>query len=90
MAHVQFTRHLLRYFPDLGEVQVEASTVSELVAALDEKHPGLAAYLVEDDGSLRKHVNVFVGDDMIDDRRTLGDALKPDSRVFIMQALSGG
>jgi len=35
-------------------------------------------------------VNVFVGEEPIHDRERLGDALAPDDRVFILQALSGG
>jgi len=90
MAKVQFTRHLLRFFPDLTEVAVEASTVAELIAVLDRNHPGLAAYLVDDRGVLRKHVNVFVEDTLVRDRNALSDPLAPESRVFIIQALSGG
>lgn len=90
MAHVSFTRHLQRFFPDLGEIEVEAANVRDLIAELERRFPGLAAYLVEDDGSLRKHVNVFVENKIIDDRRALSDPLEPDARVHIIQALSGG
>lgn len=90
MATVQFTRHLLRFFPDLSEVRVDAPTVADLVQALDRDHPGLAAYLVDDRGALRQHVNIFVGDARVRDREALSDPLKPDSQVFIIQALSGG
>jgi hypothetical protein len=90
MAHVSFTRHLQRYFPDLGELDLPATTLRELVTMLEAQHPGLAAYLVEDDGSLRKHVNVFVENRILEDRRGLSDPLRPDSRVHILQALSGG
>ena len=90
MATVQFTRHLNRFFPDLSEVTVEAATVRELISKLDADHPGLADYLVDDHGALRKHVNVFVGDDLVRDRQQLSDTLGPESTVFIIQALSGG
>jgi hypothetical protein len=90
MARVEFTRHLNRFFPALCAEDIEASCVSELVAGLDRKYPGLAAYLIEDDGSLRKHVNIFVENVLINDRRGLSDVLARDSKVFIMQALSGG
>lgn len=90
MAHVSFTRHLQRFFPTLEAVEVPASTVRELVEALERRHPGLASYLTDDAGRLRRHVNIFVGDEPIGDRAGLGDALSPDARVFIVQALSGG
>jgi hypothetical protein len=90
MAHVSFTRHLRRYFPDLDEIELPARTLRELVERLEARHPGISAYLVEDDGSLRKHVNVFVENRMLEDRRALSDPLRPDARVHFLQALSGG
>jgi len=91
MARVQFTGHLRRFFPELESRQAcSGGTVAELVSALDERHPGLRSYLLEDDGSLRKHVNIFVGRELVRDRRRLGDPLEEDDEVFILQALSGG
>ena len=90
MALVSFTRHLARYFPTLESVEIAAATVRELVAELDRRHPGLASYVVDEAGRLRRHVNIFVGDEPVRDREALSDALAPDARVFIMQALSGG
>lgn len=90
MATVRFTRHLQRWFPGLSSCEVEAADVASLVAALDERHPGLAAYLVDEAGRLRPHVNIFVGDGMLRDREGLGDPLQPGDEVTVMQALSGG
>ncbi len=90
MAHVTFTSHLTRFFPDLAEGDVDAATVRELVDALDRRYPGFASYVVDDTGRLRPHVNIFVGEEPISDRNALGDRLGPGTPVFIVQALSGG
>lgn len=90
MAHVTFTRHLLRFFPTLAEGPVPGATVREVLDELDRRHPGFASYVVDETGRLRKHVNVFVGEEPIRDRERLGDKLTPDAKVFILQALSGG
>lgn len=90
MVHVKFTNHLSRFFPGLGSLTVEGSTVAEVISAIDRRFPGLAAYLVDETGALRKHVNVFIGDELIHDRQQLTDSLRSGDRVFIMQALSGG
>lgn len=90
MPHVSFTRHLRRFFPTLAEGEVEGATIREIVEALDRRHPGLRSYIVDDTGRLRRHVNVFVGEEPIHDRERLGDAVAPEDRVFILQALSGG
>jgi molybdopterin converting factor small subunit len=90
MAKITFARHLQRFFPNLRTVETQANTVAQVVAAIDEQFPGLAAYLVDDAGALRKHVNVFVGDQLVRDRQTLSDAVKDNDEIFILQALSGG
>jgi sulfur-carrier protein len=90
MAHVTFTPHLKRFFPELAEGNIEAATVRELVDALDRRYPGFASYLVDEAGRLRRHVNIFVGEEPIRDRDELRDALGPGTEVFIVQALSGG
>lgn len=90
MPHVTFTRHLQRFFPALSEGEVAGATVREVVDEIERSHPGFASYILDETGRLRRHVNVFVGEEPIRDRDRLGDALGPDDRVFITQALSGG
>ncbi|MEP7293045.1 MAG: MoaD/ThiS family protein [Chloroflexota bacterium] len=91
MAQVRFTSHLKRFFPELSSGEIVAGqNVAEVVAGLEQKHPGLGGYLVDERGRLRKHVNIFIGDTLISDPEGLQDLLKPDSVVFIFQALSGG
>ena len=68
----------------------QAVTVAEVVAAVDARHPGLADYVLDDCGAVRKHVNIFVRGRVIADRAGLSDAVGADDEVCIMQALSGG
>jgi len=90
MPHVSFTRHLERYFPTLAAGEVAGATVRQLVDELERRHPGFASYVLDEAGRLRRHVNIFVGDEPVRDREQLSDAVAPDARVFILQALSGG
>ena len=91
MARVKFTRHLVRFFPDLGDnIAVKGETVATVVDALDERYPGLAAYIINERGALRKHVNIFINKELIRDRERLQDAVGADDQVYIFQALSGG
>lgn len=91
MPAVKLTTHLEKFFPGVTKgVTVPARTVAEMVAALDQQFPGLAAYIVDEQGALRKHVNIFVDDDLIHDRHRLTDPLTDSNRVYIFQALSGG
>ena len=90
MPRVKFTKSLDRFFPELTDIHVEARTAAEVVKAVDQRFPGLGAYIVDERGRLRQHVNIFVGEDMILDREALSDAVPADSLVYIFQALSGG
>lgn len=92
MATVSITRHLFRFFPVLEgkELEVNASTVAEVIAELERMAPGFAFYVCDERGRLRQHVNVFVGEERVADRNRLSDPVGPRSHVFIMQALSGG
>ncbi|MDA1192696.1 MAG: MoaD/ThiS family protein [Candidatus Poribacteria bacterium] len=90
MPTVKFTKNLNAVYPNLQEIKVEARTVAEVVAAIEQVYPRLAAYLVDERGSLRKHVNIFVGAETITDRVRLSDAVRAADEVYIFQALSGG
>lgn len=61
--------------------------------ALDEvfaAHPLLQRYLLDDQGQLRQHVNVFVNEDLARDRRGLSDTIAEGDRIHVLQAVSGG
>lgn len=92
MARVQLTHHLYAFFPTLEgrDLSVPGETVAEVVRGLEELAPGFAFYVCDELGRLRQHVNIFVGEERLRDRATLGDRLQPESRVLILQALSGG
>lgn len=92
MAKVELTRHLYAIFPHLEgqELVVEGATVAEVVGAMDKLAPGFAFYVCDERGRLRLHVNIFIGQERVADRARLTDPVEADSRVTIMQALSGG
>jgi sulfur-carrier protein len=92
MVKVALTKHLFAFFPDLEgrDIEVEAATVAEVVREMERLAPGFAFYVCDERGRLRRHVNVFVGEESVADRARLTDRVEPGSRVFIFQALSGG
>jgi sulfur carrier protein ThiS len=92
MATVEITRHLWEFLPTLRDktLTLSAATVAELVREVERLAPGFTGYICDERGCLRTHVNIFVGDERILDRTRLSDPVTDDSRVLIMQALSGG
>ena len=90
MPKVNFTSALKRFYPDLDQQLVEGKTVAELLNTLENRYPGLKDYLVDERGQLRQHVNIYIGDQLIEDTETLKDQVKEMDEILIFQALSGG
>ena len=90
MIKVKFTSALKQFFPDLSEQELESTSIKEIITSIESIYPGMQDYLLEEDGSLRKHVNIFVRDEMMVDRHRLSDTLIDGDDVLIFQALSGG
>lgn len=89
MASVQFTGNLQRHVRTPA-AEVEASTVGEALSRYFDHHPAARGYVLDDQGEVRKHMLVLVDGRPIRDRTRLSDELRPDSEVFVFQALSGG
>jgi hypothetical protein len=91
MPRVSFTRHLQVFFPNLKMAEeVPGATVREVIDGLEKRYPGFALYVVDEVGRLRRHVNVFVGDQPVCDREALSDAVSQGDEIYILQGLSGG
>ena len=73
-----------------GEVTCEGGTVSELLADLERRHPGIKERICDEQGKLRRFVNVFINDEDI--RFMKGDQtpVKDGDEVSIIPAIAGG
>jgi hypothetical protein len=89
VARVVFTQQLRR-FTETPEVQAAAPTLHGALEAAFAVNPRLRGYVLDDQGHLRANVVVFVDGQRSRDRIGQGDALQPDSQVYVLQALSGG
>jgi molybdopterin converting factor small subunit len=81
---------LRTYTGGAAEVAVEGATLAEVVAALESVHPGIAARVLDDDGRLRRFVNVYVGDEDVRFADGLGTATPDGSTVSVIPAVAGG
>ena len=89
MAHLSFTTNLQRHLRCEAQEHPGAS-VAEVLEAAFAQDPRMRGYLLEDDGGLRKHMNIFLNGQQIRDRRRLSDPVCDRDELYIMQALSGG
>jgi molybdopterin converting factor small subunit len=77
----------LRSYTNAAAVDAAGATVDEVLVDLDRQFPGLRFRVVDEQGRLRTHMKVFVGEDMT---RDLSTPVADGVEVTIMQALSGG
>lgn len=89
MPQVHFTANLQRHISALP-ASVEGATVRAALEHVFASNPLLRGYILDDQGALRKHMNVFVNGELIEDRDGLSDAVSSEANIWVMQALSGG
>jgi molybdopterin converting factor small subunit len=82
---------ILRQYTE-GAKRVEASgaTLAEVVDDLEARHSGLKARLVEDDGSLRRFVNVYLNDEDVRFLDGINSPVSDGDNVTILPAVAGG
>ena len=81
---------LRQYTQDKSEVDVDASTVEELLLKLDKLFPGLRPFIVDESRGVRRYVNIFVNEHDIRSGDGLLTKLKDGDRVHIIPAIAGG
>jgi molybdopterin synthase sulfur carrier subunit len=69
-----------------GEHALEGATVAELLRGLEDGHPALSGWILDERGLVRRHINVFVNGE----RGQEETAVAPDDRVEIVPAITGG
>jgi molybdopterin synthase sulfur carrier subunit len=72
------------------QVRVEPGVLSDIVTELETAHPGLGDRLLDEDGGLRKFVNVFVDDDDVRYLNGLDTKVDDGITVSIIPAVAGG
>lgn len=66
------------------------ATVGEALSSLRDDHPAVYARLVTEQGELRQHINVFVGQENIRHTGGLDTPLPDGARIQVLPAVSGG
>ena len=89
MARIVFTQNIQRHVR-CGPMSVQAANLREALEAFFAETPQARGYVLDDQGSLRRHVVVFVDGTPISDRAGLTDHIGEDAEIYVMQALSGG
>ena len=84
---VRIPTPLRSYTDGASTVEATGTTLDELLRDIDTTCPGLRFRVVDEQGALRRHMNIFVNQERV---RDLSTAIEPGDEVVLMQALSGG
>ena len=90
MVTVRIPTQLRELSGGAAEVELEGKTVAEILGALEERHPGFGERLHDENGDLRRFVNVFVADEDIRFLQGLDTAVTDGQTVSIVPAVAGG
>lgn len=89
MITVEFAPSLRRHV-DCSAQTVPSASLREVLEAALMAAPALAHYVFDDQHCVRKHVAVFINQQLVLDRTHLTQAVPSGSKVLVIQALSGG
>src|SRR6266853_1838291 len=71
-------------------VEVKASTIGDAITELQSRYPGIKERLVDDQGEVRRFVNVYVNEEDIRFLQNQQTPLKEGDEISIIPAIAGG
>lgn len=72
------------------EIAHPASTLSEALSALWTIYPGVRDRIATEQGQVREHINIFIGDENVRYTGGLASPVMAGSEISIVPAVSGG
>lgn len=89
-VQVRIPTPLRRFTGGAEEVSAEGATISALVNDIEQNHPGIKERICDEQGNIRRFVNIFVNGDDIRFSDNLETVLKDGDEVSIVPAIAGG
>ncbi|MBA2574070.1 MAG: MoaD/ThiS family protein [Nocardioidaceae bacterium] len=81
---------LRTYTEGASEVSAEGASLSEVLESLDASYPGIKGRIVDEQGALRRFVNVYVGNDDVRFLDGLDTPTAEGAQVSVIPAVAGG
>jgi sulfur-carrier protein len=86
MAVVKLRAPLSELAGGRRELQLEGATVRDVLRALEQEHPEIAGWILDERTTIREHINVFVNGERGREETALG----ADDRIHVLPSISGG
>ncbi|MGA8209043.1 MAG: MoaD/ThiS family protein [Nocardioidaceae bacterium] len=73
-----------------SEVQADGGTLAEVLESLESAYPGIKGRILDDQGAIRRFVNVYVGNDDVRFLESLETSTPAGAQVSVIPAVAGG
>jgi molybdopterin synthase sulfur carrier subunit len=90
MPSVRFPAVMKYYVDNRSELSVSASTVQGLIDQIVEQYPSIKFHLLDSEGQLRRHFNIFINGVHIRDLNGMETPLKDEDKIILMASAAGG
>ncbi len=90
MATVRIPTPLRKLTQGKEEVSVDGSTIAALLTGLEAQYPGIKERICDDQGKVRRFVNIFANDEDIRFLQNLETPVKDSDEISIVPAIAGG
>lgn len=90
MALVRIPTPLRKLTQGQEEVSAAGATVADVIADLEKNYPGIKARICDDDGKVRRFVNIFANDEDIRFLQNLDTPVSDKDEISIVPAIAGG
>jgi molybdopterin converting factor small subunit len=90
MATVIIPTPLRKFTNNTAKLNIQATTVQEVINDLALNFPDLKKHLLDESGKIRSFVNIFVGDEDIRSLQQERTGVKEDTTISIIPAIAGG
>lgn len=90
MATVYMPTPLRRLTGGEAKLEVSGDDIGALIQAIDAQYPGVADRLLDDDGNIRRFINVFVNESEIRTLQGMHTPVRAGDKVSIVPAMAGG
>ena len=89
-VNVRVPTILRNYTGGESEVSAEGATLADVLESLDANYHGIKGRIVDEQGELRRFVNVYVGNDDVRFLEGLATAVGDGTEVSVIPAVAGG
>jgi molybdopterin synthase sulfur carrier subunit len=88
--NVRVPTPLRKFTNGADQIHAQGKTVAELVEDIERRFPGIKEKICDEEGQIRRFVNIYVNGDDIRFLKNLETSLKEGDELSIIPAIAGG